>query len=274
MFSVFLVVLISNLIFLMASRLVKKFRCDDSLQILMKGGRAVFFTLTTPDEVCLVEIRRRWRNLRNWLVRRLHNPLYVMNYELHPGYLQKEVRERDGSLFLRRSDGHSHGWHIHGVMNCFVPLKELLKKIQSFGFGRVDVRMVNSKGISDYLTKHALKAYRGLTAKERREYGNMRLRLVNTSRGLPSLSWYRFESPHLDNQRNMLDEWRSEFDERVKIPFAAMRQQFLRSEVLCLAGFTHLWEWFSFFEKIQNTHLRELKNFGTIHADESKSHDC
>lgn len=153
-----------------ASKEIRQLRCDDTLVSLLKGGKCVFFTLTTPDVVDIKEMRRRWRGLRNWLVRRLGNPHYVMNYEVHP---------------------QGHGWHIHAVFNRFIPLRELLPKIRAYGFGRVDVRPVNNHFVANYLTKHCLKAYRGLSKRLRNAQQIHRLRLVNASRGLPVLSDYR-----------------------------------------------------------------------------------
>lgn len=156
----------------MTTNEIRKIRCEEVLSKFMASGRGcVFFTLTTKDVVDLKEIRERWRNLRHWLARRLgYDAKYVMNYEVHPK---------------------GHGWHIHSVWNHYIDLRRFLPKIQSFGFGRVDVRKVDSKGVSEYLTKHALKAY---AKRVKLEGGCARCRLVNASRGLPVLSDYHYES--------------------------------------------------------------------------------
>ena len=167
----------------MVGKIVKKTRCDDALSCLASSGRAVFFTLTTADVVDLQEIRARWRGLRHWLCRRLKSPHYVMNYELHPL---------------------GHGWHIHSVWNCFIPLREFRSKISEFGFGRCDVRRVSRKGLGEYLTKHAMKAYRGISIKSSVDGSPVRLRLVNTSRGLPRLSDYTWISPFDDASRALI----------------------------------------------------------------------
>lgn len=166
--------------------MVKKARCEDVLTAFMEGARgAVFFTLTTPDVVEVQEIRRRWREMRHWLVRVLgKGAKYVMNYEIHPG---------------------GHGWHIHSVWNRYIDLRKHLDKIRSFGFGRVDIRRVDSKGVADYLTKHALKAYSGVSRVLRSRGKASRLRLVNTSRGLPTLDSYTWESDLITKTRHLFN---------------------------------------------------------------------
>lgn len=196
----------------MYSREIRKQRCEDALKVLTDGGFAVFFTLTTPDEVGYNTIRERWRLLRHDLLQALRRegkkPQYVMNYELHPGYLQKMVSCDNGEIMLR-SDGHPHGWHIHGVISCFVPLREFRSMLYRFGFGRVDVRKVTTLGVAEYLTKHALKAYRGLTQRDKQVYKGLRLRLVNTSRGLPPLSDYAYCSDLIKRTKDVMQRARA-----------------------------------------------------------------
>lgn len=154
---------------------IRQIRCEDLLDCFLRSKdrkSCVFFTLTTPDVVDYETIRARWRDLRHYLVEYMsrekgERPKYVMNYELHP---------------------HGHGWHIHSVWNRFINLKKHLDKIHAAGFGRVDVRRVYRKEVALYLSKHCLKAYRGLRKKD--DTIN-RLRLINCSRGLPRLSDYR-----------------------------------------------------------------------------------
>lgn len=217
----------------------------------------MFLTLTTADVVCLVEIRERWRNLRHWLLRTLGKDVqYVMNYELHPGYLEKSIRLRTGEEFIIHGSGVSHGWHIHAVFSDFIPLRKHLRKIQSFGFGRIDVRRVSREGISDYLTKHALKAYRGLTRKERAQYPNMRLRLVNSSRGLPSLDSYLWKSSHLDESRRIFREWHSDVKSGLRdgdeIPYFLLRSHLARSNVLAVAGLRHDYDFARLLSRAQS----------------------
>lgn len=186
----------------------KKIRAKDALNILMKGGKAVFFTLTTPDVCDYAEISRRWRNLRLYLLqdmrRRGLDPQYVMNFERHPGYLQKVVNKDTFEECVIRSDGIPHGWHIHGVMSCPIDLRRYLWTIRYYGFGRVDVRKVTTEGVAEYLTKHALKAYRGISKRERAKCGVERVRLVCTSRGLPALHDYKAQSAHLELVRYLM----------------------------------------------------------------------
>lgn len=168
----------------MVSKIIRQTRADDVLNDFVKKP-CVFLTLTTPDVVDIIEIRSRWRSLRHWLQETFPNVKYVMNYEIHPK---------------------GHGWHIHGVFTCYIPLTKYLIKIQSYGFGRVGVEKVTSKGVADYLTKHALKAYRGVSLHNRELLGrSIRLRLVNTSRGLPRLSDYKWHSLYNDRFKSIFD---------------------------------------------------------------------
>lgn len=187
----------------------RKIRAHDALDVLIKDGRATFFTFTTPDEVDFKEISARWRSFRNWFLqwlrRKGETPQYVMNFERHPGYLQKVINKDTFDEFVIRGDGNSHGWHIHGVFSCRFPMfRWFLDRLKDFGFGRVDVRRVNSQGVADYLTKHALKAYRGISRREREKSGVQRLRLVCASRGLPALSDYVSTSLHLELARYLM----------------------------------------------------------------------
>lgn len=186
----------------------RKRRCEDALLQLMKEGNATFFTLTTPDVVDYAEITRRWARLRLYLLqdmrRRGLHPQYIMNFERHPGYLQKVVNKDTFEECVIRSDGIPHGWHIHGVMSCFIELGRYLRAMHAYGFGRVDVRRVTSIGVADYLTKHALKAYRGISKREREKLAVQRLRLVSTSRGLPALADYVSTSAHLELSRYLM----------------------------------------------------------------------
>ena len=161
----------------MTSQLAKKVRCDDVLKHFSKR-KMTFFTFTTKDVVTYSEIRQRWRNLRHFLVEKYRSKdlKYVMNYELHPK---------------------GHGWHIHAVFSDYIQLKfGGLAKMRSFGFGMIRVEKVNSLGVAQYLSKHCLKAYRGV--KQAQKGQGKRLRLVNTSRGLPRLSDYKWQSDFND----------------------------------------------------------------------------
>lgn len=241
----------------MVTREIRRARCDDALKLLSEGGRAVFFTLTTPDEVDFPTIRARWRDLRHSLVRALRRKYpnarieYVMNYEAHPGYLQKLVSDPKTRDRVIRSDGRPHGWHIHGVINCFVDLRVFRRMLDQCGFGRVDVRRVTSRGVSDYLTKHALKAYRGLSAKERRKYAGARMRLVNASRGLPALNEYAYRSVLLDDTRLVMSEAR-EIEKETKLRLRDYRVVYQRAQVCSLLGLSHLWQLSRFLEALKD----------------------
>lgn len=263
----------------MVTKEIRRYRCDDALQILMEHNEAVFFTLTTCDEVDFLEIRKRWRSFRNDLMRHLRRTFptrhihYVMNYEMHPGYLQKLVKDKYGEKLLHGT-GRSHGWHIHGVFSCFVPVSVFMHYLYRHGFGRFDIRRVKSKGVSDYLTKHALKAYQGLSAKEREKYQGSRRRLVNTSRGLPALNDYAYMSAHLDAVRKIMKEEKERIDELKKLvdsdltidPFDERASKIYhdyriarqRAEVCALLGLSHTFELVKVIEWLQAAPLPDV----------------
>lgn len=179
----------------MIAQSIRRQRADDVLEEFSSGRGSVFFTLTTPDVVDIFEIRARWRSLRHYLVQQVFpkGTKYIMNYEIHPC---------------------GHGWHIHSVWNHYVPLTSIFSDLRRFGFGRVDVRRVNSTGVAEYLTKHALKAYRGVSARMREDMEKSRLRLVNQSRGLPRLSDYAWISTEKSELRDCLKSCSRQLDFR------------------------------------------------------------
>lgn len=145
----------------MVSKLAREVRCTDVLRRFAEDNDGMcFLTLTTPDVVTIHQIRERWRNLRHDLVRRLgRDAKYVMNYELHP---------------------RGHGWHIHAVFNRYIPLRRGgLYRLRSFGFRMIRVEKVTTEGVALYLSKHCLKAYRGVSKQLQGQ--SKRLRLVNCS---------------------------------------------------------------------------------------------
>lgn len=168
----------------MVSKLAREVRCTDVLRRFAEDNDGMcFLTLTTPDVVTILQIRERWRNLRHDLVRRLgRDAKYVMNYELHP---------------------RGHGWHIHAVFNRYIPLRRGgLYRLRSFGFRMIRVEKVTTEGVALYLSKHCLKAYRGVSKQLQGQ--SKRLRLVNCSRGLPVLSDYKWKSRFVASVRERL----------------------------------------------------------------------
>ena len=178
--------------------------------------------------------------------------LYISNYELHTGYLQKVVKDREGRERVLHGSGRPHGWHIHGVINRRINLKSwyIRYNLEKCGFGRVDVRPVTTKGISDYLTKHALKAYRGLSRKEREKYSGRRLRLVNASRGLPALNDYQWQSDFLTKKRRMIYEYfMDKRNDGNKAYNALMVSR--RCDISIMLGYSHYWQWLRALESMQ-----------------------
>lgn len=173
----------------MIPKSIKEVRCNDVLRSFMDSSKGcVFLTLTTPDVVDIYEIRKRWRGVRHFLCEKYPGVKYVMNFEIHPK---------------------GHGWHIHSVWNRYIPLKVVFDKLRWYGFGRVDISKVRRRGVADYLTKHALKAYRGVSAAELKRNPSFRLRLVNASRGLPVLSDYKWQSDLKEDVKELLSAFRA-----------------------------------------------------------------
>lgn len=202
-------------------------RMRDLVQILVSRC-CVFFTLTTPDIVDHAEIRRRWRLLRHWLLRKLpKGTKYVMNYELHPK---------------------GHGWHIHAIFNSFIPLKSYGPIIRSFGFGNLNVHRVNDSFVYRYLLKHAFKVYKHKYIKDVRI---KRFRFINCSRGLPRIADYIYLSDFLLRVRALfrsvfpksehpLSWWREQYPDLpwvAKSNYHVKRLVYLRCEILVALGF-------------------------------------
>jgi len=107
-----------------------KWACIFSLRILIKGGWAYLWTLTTPDEVDLKELSQRWRKL-------IWNGFIpcVRVFEKHPK---------------------GHGYHVHFVTAERIDVDALRIKTDAAGFGRVHVRRIPGKKaeyVAKYLTK-------------------------------------------------------------------------------------------------------------------------
>lgn len=220
----------------MVSKSIKSVRCDDVLKAFMASSKGcVFLTFTTPDVVDVYEIRKRWRGVRHFLCEKYKGVKYVMNFEIHPK---------------------GHGWHIHSVWNRFIPLTpDILYKFHEFGFGRVDIRRVNSRGVSDYLTKHALKAYRGVSQAEMKRNPSFRLRLVNASRGLPVLSDYEWRSDFKADVRNACNR----FERNEHSRGLSFRQIYSCMEVCTLLRFSSMAQLRAFIFRLRRDSKMKLE---------------
>ena len=188
----------------MKNRKLQSWRAEDTVEQLLKRRSCFFLTLTTPKRVELIDIREMWRNFRHDFARLLHFN-YIMNYELHP---------------------RGHGWHIHAIIDKYLPLRKYLSRIHKHGFGRTNIKVATTKTISDYLTKHIIKAYRqhmfGEASLVGRKY---RLRLINVSRCFPPLCSYHCISDIVRRQKeifrqNKNNKWWRSLDFRKKIFFS------------------------------------------------------
>ena len=107
-----------------------KWACIFSLRVLIKGGWAYLWTLTTPDEVDLKELSKRWRKL----IWNGFTPC-VRVFEKHP---------------------RGHGYHVHFVTAERIDVEALRPKAEAAGFGRIHVRRIpgiKAEYIAKYLTK-------------------------------------------------------------------------------------------------------------------------
>lgn len=166
---------------------------------------------------------------------------YVMNYELHPK---------------------GHGWHIHGVFNRYINLRGGgLQQLRRYGFKMINIKKVTTLGVSLYLSKHCLKAYRGVRKSLNSGDVAKRLRLVNTSRGLPKLSDYRWQSAYIESVASVMRN--RVFRDR----FKGMDLRRLRAyaEVSVLWG-VHPWRLFSEYREFKGFPL-SLRDLGLDCSD-------
>ena len=149
----------------------KRLRVQWSCEEMMKGGRRLrFLTLTVPEHgLPLNVVTARFRALRNSRFVRdlLKGHDYVCVYEKHPN---------------------GHGWHIHIVLNRFVPIREFRLISGRYGFGRIHIELCGSD-IGKYISKYISK-----TLQDRPD-DCKGLRLINVSRGLLALRDIIVSSP-------------------------------------------------------------------------------
>lgn len=144
----------------------RDFRLCVAIEELLRK-KAYFWTFTTRDVCSFSTVAARWREVRHFLGQHYKPFRYVQNFELHPL---------------------GHGWHVHFVSDTFINLKKHYNKIQSFGFGRINVKVCYSSMISGYLVKHAFKP----TNRNDKDGSRVRFRHINVSRNL-DCSLRRFE---------------------------------------------------------------------------------
>jgi len=160
----------------------KRLRVKWSCEMMTKGGRRLrFLTLTVPEHgLPLKVVTARFRSLRNSPFVRdlLKGHDYVCVYEKHPN---------------------GHGWHIHIVLNRFVPIREFRLISERYGFGRIHIELCGSD-IGKYISKYISK-----TLQDRPD-DCKGLRLINVSRGLLALRDIIVSSPSIEfMKRNFHD---------------------------------------------------------------------
>lgn len=160
----------------------KMLRVRWSCEIMIKGGRRLrFLTLTVPEHgLPLKVVTSRFRALRNspFVRNLLKGHDYICVYEKHPG---------------------GHGWHIHIVLNRFIPIREFRAVAERYGFGRIHIELCGAD-IGKYISKYISK-----TIQERPD-DCKGLRLINVSRGLLALRDIVVSSPSIDFvKRNFYD---------------------------------------------------------------------
>lgn len=107
-----------------------KWACRFSIQHLVRDSWAYLWTLTTPDEIDLKELSKRWRKL-------IYNGFTpcVRVFEPHTG---------------------GHGYHVHFVTAERIDVTVLRTKAENAGFGRIHVKRipgVHASYIAKYLSK-------------------------------------------------------------------------------------------------------------------------
>lgn len=152
----------------------KRLRVLWSCEEMCKGGRRLrFLTLTVPEHgLPLRVVTARWRALRSSRFVRdlLRNHDYICVYEKHPS---------------------GHGWHIHVVLNRFVPIREFRRVAEYYGFGRIHIELCGSD-IGKYIAKYIAKTL------EARPDDCKGVRLINVSRSLLALRDIIVRSPAID----------------------------------------------------------------------------
>lgn len=159
------------------------FRLHDAALILRKVDRLRFFTITVRlHDVSLRKVADMWRSFSNgrWWRSLCKGRGYFLVYEPHPK---------------------GHGWHIHFVSNFYIDIRELVRRVSSYGFGVCYAEIVDDD-IAFYVAKYLTKS-----RKLHRREGAKGVRLVNCSRNLPSLRDVSVSSSSIDYIR---DNWRTE----------------------------------------------------------------
>lgn len=166
----------------------KTFRIELAISSLARelGADLHFLTLTTPDVCKLREVCSRWRMFRNSRYFKGRGIRFVMVFEKHPN---------------------GHGWHIHAIINQFLPVYELRAVCTHCGFGRIRIDRCSRdiQALKQYLGKYVSKSLR---ARDDEAKG---VRLVNVSRGLPILSDISVTSEKLEFCRSVLASEYSKF---------------------------------------------------------------
>ena len=159
----------------------KKLRVQWSCEEMQKGGKRLrFLTLTVPETgLPLRVVADRFRALRhtNFMCNLLKGNQYVCVYEKHP---------------------QGHGWHIHVVLNVFVPIRPFRVWANRCGFGRLQIE-VCKRNIGKYISKYITKAL------QERPEDCKGIRMVNVSRGLVALKDIVVSSPAIDFVRRNLN---------------------------------------------------------------------
>lgn len=145
----------------MTSKSKQIFRLE---RVLSSFKDAVFLTLTTADVVNLADLRQRWRKFRHDYIRHVGKVNYVCVFEVHPK---------------------GHGYHVHVVFDRgYLPIQVIRRYSTFAGFGRVHIeKAFDLQRASYYLVKYLSKSI-----KNSRALGVSRVRLINLSRGLLTLS--------------------------------------------------------------------------------------
>lgn len=164
----------------MTRDLFRLLACGD---IMKSRGDLRFVTLTfehsgLPLDYCA----HCWREFTNgrWWRSLSRGKDRIQVWEIHPG---------------------GHGWHLHMLVNFFIPWKRLQREIVKAGFGYiVHVELCRDMSVCDYVCKYLLKSKRISRSESARRH-----RIINVSRSLLPLSDVNVKSSSIDYVRS---RWR------------------------------------------------------------------
>jgi hypothetical protein len=122
----------------------RTFAFETSFEKLAASSKRMYFwTFTTPDEVSLEVLSKRWAAFRQQFARTT-SICGLRVFERHQG---------------------GHGWHVHFVIPQYVDVGLMRPMAEKYGFGRINAKRVRSSKkstLQHYLGKYLTKDYKGV----------------------------------------------------------------------------------------------------------------